>query len=141
MISIFLSLLKGRPVVGDMVSPQIPLVLHLLLADLAGELPAHRVHVEDVLLQVELVAEHSLAVLAHPRLSALPRRSQQGRHLPKGNSQRYERTVNHQSKKINSNFFLKTTSVLLPVTGARGADAIAMTSMRLFASLLHFSHR
>ena len=105
MISIFLSLLKGRPVVGDMVSPQIPLVLHLLLADLAGELPAHRVHVEDVLLQVELVAEHPLAVLAHPRLSALPRRSQQGRHLPKGNSQRYERTVNHQSKKINSNFF------------------------------------
>jgi len=80
-ISIFLSLLKGRPVVGDMVSPQIPLVLHLLLADLAGELPAHRVHVEDVLLQVELVAEHPLAVLAHPRLSALPRGSQQGRHL------------------------------------------------------------
>ena len=81
MISIFLSLLKGRPVVGDVVSPQIPLVLHLLLADLAGELPAHGVHVEDVLLQVELVAEHSLAVLAHPRLSALPRGSQQGRHL------------------------------------------------------------
>ena len=78
-----LLLLQGSSMVGDMVSPQVPLVLHLLLADLAGELPAHRVHVEDVLLQVELVAEHPLAVLAHPRLSALPRGSQQGRHLPR----------------------------------------------------------
>ena len=67
--------------VGDMVSPQVPLVLHLLLADLAGELPAHGVHVEDVLLQVELVAEHPLAVLAHPWLAALPGGAQQGRHL------------------------------------------------------------
>ena len=66
---------------SDVVAPEIPFVLHLLLADLAGELPAHGVHVEDVLLQVELVAEHPLAVLAHSRLSALPRGSQQGRHL------------------------------------------------------------
>ena len=32
-----------------MVSPQVPFVLHLLLANLAGELPADGVHVEDVL--------------------------------------------------------------------------------------------
>jgi len=67
--------------VGDMVSPQVPLVLHLLLADLAGELPADGVHVEDVLLQVELVAEHPLAVLTHPRLPALPGGTQEGSHL------------------------------------------------------------
>ena len=32
-----------------MVAAQVPLVLHLLLADLALQLPAHRVHVQDVL--------------------------------------------------------------------------------------------
>ena len=68
-----------------MVSPQVPLVLHLLLADLAGELPAHGVHVEDVLLQVELVAEHPLAVLTHPRLPALPGGTQEGSHLQNRN--------------------------------------------------------
>ena len=67
-----------------MVSPQVPLVLHLLLADLAGELPADGVHVEDVLLQVELVAEHPLAVLTHPRLPALPGGTQEGSHLENG---------------------------------------------------------
>ena len=65
----------------DVMSPQIPFVLHLLLADLAGELPADGVHVENVLLQVELVAEHPLAVLTHPRLPALPGGSQKGGHL------------------------------------------------------------
>ena len=69
---------------GDMVSPQVPLVLHLLLADLAGELPADGVHVEDVLLQVELVAEHPLAVLTHSRLPALPGGTQESSHLKKG---------------------------------------------------------
>jgi len=64
-----------------MVSPQVPLVLHLLLADLTGKLPADGVHVEDVLLQVELVAEHALAVLTHPRLPALPGGTQEGSHL------------------------------------------------------------
>lgn len=33
----------------DVMSPQIPLVLHLLLADLALQLLAHSVHVQDVL--------------------------------------------------------------------------------------------
>ena len=74
--------------VGDMVSPQVPLVLHLLLADLAGELPAHGVHVEDVLLEVELVAEHPLAVLAHLGLP-LPLGSQQSRHLLRSCQSRY----------------------------------------------------
>ena len=69
---------------GDMVSPQVPLVLHLLLADLTGKLPADGVHVEDVLLQVELVAEHALAVLTHPRLPALPGGTQEGSHLENG---------------------------------------------------------
>ena len=67
-----------------MVSPQVPLVLHLLLADLTGKLPADGVHVEDVLLQVELVAEHALAVLTHPRLPALPGGTQEGSHLENG---------------------------------------------------------
>ena len=67
-----------------MVSPQVPLVLHLLLADLTGELPADGVHVENVLLQVELVAEHPLAVLTHPRLPALPGGTQEGSHLENG---------------------------------------------------------
>ena len=71
--------------VGDMVSPQVPFVLHLLLADLAGELPADGVHVENVLLEVELVAEHPLAVLTHPRLPALPRGTQEGGHLENDN--------------------------------------------------------
>ena len=35
---------------SDMVPPQIPLVLHLLLTDLAVHLPPHRVHVQDVLM-------------------------------------------------------------------------------------------
>ena len=48
--------------------------------------------------------------------------------------------MNHRCKKIFSIFLLKTTSVLLPVAGARGADAIAMTSMRLFASLTLLCH-
>ena len=69
--------------VGDMVSPQVPLVLHLLLADLAGKLPADGVHVENVLLQIELVAEHPLAVLTHPWLPAFPRGTQEGGHLGK----------------------------------------------------------
>ena len=34
---------------SDVVPPQIPLVLHLLLTDLAVHLPPHRVHVQDVL--------------------------------------------------------------------------------------------
>ena len=34
---------------SDVVPPQIPLVLHLLLTDLAVHLPPNRVHVEDVL--------------------------------------------------------------------------------------------
>lgn len=62
--------------VGDVMPPQVPLVLHLLLADLTGELPSNGVHVEDVLLQVELVAEHSLAVLTHAGLAAFPGGSQ-----------------------------------------------------------------
>ena len=66
---------------GDMMPPQVPLVLHLLLADLARELPADGVHVQDVLLEVELVAEHPLAVLAHPRLPTLPGGTQEGGHL------------------------------------------------------------
>ena len=33
------------------------------------------------LLEVELVAEHALAVLAHARLPALPGGAEQGRHL------------------------------------------------------------
>ena len=78
-----LLLFQGSSMVGDMVSPQVPLVLHLLLADLAGELPADGVHVENVLLQIELVAEHPLAVLTHPRLPALPGGTQEGGHLGK----------------------------------------------------------
>ena len=65
------------------VAAKVPLVLHLLLADLAGKLPADGVHVENVLLQVELVAEHPLAVLTHPRLPALPGGTQEGGHLGK----------------------------------------------------------
>lgn len=42
-------LLKRGAVVGDVVPPQVPLVLHPLLTDLAVHLPAHRVHVQDVL--------------------------------------------------------------------------------------------
>ena len=58
--------------VGDVVAAQVPLVLHLLLADLAGELPADGVHVEDVLLQVELVTKNSPAIIALSRLTTQP---------------------------------------------------------------------
>ena len=70
--------------VGDVMPPQVPLVLHFLLADLTGQLPADGVHVEDVLLQVELVAEHPLAVLTHAGLAALPGGAQQSGHLRLG---------------------------------------------------------
>jgi hypothetical protein len=43
------SLLERGAVVGDVVAPQVPLVLDLLLADLAVQLSAHRVHVQNVL--------------------------------------------------------------------------------------------
>jgi len=51
--------------VCDVVAPEIPLVLHLLVADLTRHLPAHCVHVQDMLFEVELIAEHPVAVLAH----------------------------------------------------------------------------
>ena len=40
---------KRGPVVGDMMAAEIPLVLDLLVADLALHLPPHRVHVQHVL--------------------------------------------------------------------------------------------
>ena len=47
-LSVRLFLERGA-VVSDVVPPEVPLVLHLLLTDLAVHLPAHRVHVQDVL--------------------------------------------------------------------------------------------
>ena len=41
--------LERGAVVSDVVPPEVPLVLHLLLTDLAVHLPPHRVHVQDVL--------------------------------------------------------------------------------------------
>ena len=93
-----------------MMPSQIPLVLHLFGTDFAMQLPAHCVHIQDMLkfsnifiltskgerlsyfcrffaiphlLQVEFVAEHPLAVLTHPRLPALPGGTQEGGHLGK----------------------------------------------------------
>lgn len=63
---------QWSPMVGYVMSPEIPLVLNFLLADFTLQLPPYRVHVQYVLLQVELIAEHPLAVLAHPGLPALP---------------------------------------------------------------------
>lgn len=53
-------------------APQIPLVLHSLLAQLTTHSSAGGVHVHDMLLQVEFVGENSVAVIASPRLPRLP---------------------------------------------------------------------
>ena len=83
----------------DVMPPQVPLVLHFLLADLTGQLPADGVHVQDVLLQVELVAEHSLAVLTHAGLAALPGGAQQSGHLRLGRRQwKYLRLQNRSGQ-------------------------------------------
>jgi hypothetical protein len=44
----------------DVMSAQVPLVLHLLVADLAHHLPPHRVHVQDVLQQATEYGQESL---------------------------------------------------------------------------------
>jgi hypothetical protein len=71
-VKFLLVLAKGGPVMGDLVPAKVPLVLHHLAALLAAYLASDAVHVQDVLFQVKLVGEHSLAVIAGGRLSRLP---------------------------------------------------------------------
>jgi len=66
---------------GDVVPSEIPLVFHLLLANLTLKLLPNCMHVQNVLFEIEFVAEHPLTVLTHPRLSRLPGGPQQSRHL------------------------------------------------------------
>ena len=44
--------------VCDVVAPEIPLVLHLLVADLTRHLPAHCVHVQDMLKRKNFLKKH-----------------------------------------------------------------------------------
>lgn len=57
---------------GDLVSSQVPLVFHSFLAEFAADGSSWSVHVHDVLLQVKLVGENPVTVVARPRLSRLP---------------------------------------------------------------------
>jgi hypothetical protein len=57
---------------GDVVPSEIPLIFHLLLANLTLKLLPNCMHVQNVLFEIEFVAEHPLTVLTHPRLSRLP---------------------------------------------------------------------
>ena len=63
---------EWRSMSGDQVLPQIPFVLHDLLADVASDSLTLDVHVDGMLLQVEAVGEGLEAVGANPRLHTLP---------------------------------------------------------------------
>lgn len=58
--------------VGNLVAPQVPLVLAHLVALGTLDAATRCVDVDDVLFQIELVAEHSLADGADAWLTAVP---------------------------------------------------------------------
>ena len=66
---------ERRPMMRHLMPPQIPLILALFLTLLALNIPPSRVDVDDVLLQVELVAKHAPANGANAGLPTVPQLS------------------------------------------------------------------
>lgn len=58
--------------VSDLVPPQIPLVLHRLVAFVATHVAPDRVHVKNVLFQIELIGEVAITVDTEFGLARLP---------------------------------------------------------------------
>lgn len=57
---------------GHLMSTQVPFVLHRLVAFVAANISSYRMHVQDMLLQIELIGKVSVTVDAKLGLTRFP---------------------------------------------------------------------